>query len=647
MTKPIGGNTDKQHIEGFRLSNYKPNFLNTQSDEDRLWAVFSLFHSYKDFENDQLNFTPFLRRNRGPAWLDRLLFPNTNEDSELVNRSWTNLLAVQAAFTQKGKVQITLYAPHLTARQLGFSQAILTPQPRNNDPFCHIVLTTQEDFNTCLLKNQQLRDRFNFLIYERSSYITKSCFEWWAAYYSRYTRTLEEIQQTAIQTIPVAENLPKRTHKRKADTARPPPHKSRRTPTRTSRKLVLLSSSESSYESEPTNKDTLAASSQSEDTADSDLGPQPIWQQRLIIPFTAAHSITSSVVPDQPILEQHHDQGHSSSHDSIQATGSTQPLDAVFPPSHATLSVVNQVALDSDSTSQNVETTNSYSSRSRVLETPPKLPSPPRQVDFHTIPGPRPGTSNASTTPTSATLANLISVLNKVIQENAVPVPVPTLLKPATSRPSFELNTNTREQLRSLIKLLDHPPTTWVNDPILNQLLADLLNSSFELPANTPNSALIQEFKELLNERVASQFQLQETETEETKIKSNIESCFAAAQPIQASREEFDMRISHAISVQAFHDKEEEKPEAELGRINEKLAIVRQSRATIAKPLADAQQEQQHLFQKLISFDTKQEEYETQLEKVQFNKFKQIEALSILEKKRAKLHADLAKLVAP
>ncbi|RYR10100.1 hypothetical protein Ahy_B05g078571 [Arachis hypogaea] len=35
MTKPEGGSTDKQHIEGFRLSNYKPTFLNTQSDEDR------------------------------------------------------------------------------------------------------------------------------------------------------------------------------------------------------------------------------------------------------------------------------------------------------------------------------------------------------------------------------------------------------------------------------------------------------------------------------------------------------------------------------------------------------------------------------------------------------------------------------------
>ncbi|RYQ85059.1 hypothetical protein Ahy_B10g104554 [Arachis hypogaea] len=244
MTKSEGGSTDKQYIDGFRLAKFKPNFLDTESDEERFWAVFSLFHTCKDFDNDQLNFTPFLHRNRGPAWLERLLFPNTNEANELANRSWANMLAVQVIpiglpLHKKERFKITLYAPHLTARQLGFSQAIPTPQPQNDDPFCHITLTTQEDFNSCLLKNQQHRDRFNFVVYDRSFYITKSCFEWWAAYYSRYTHTLEEIQQTAIQTA-VTESFPKRTHKRKAKAARPPPPKSRRTPTRTSRKVILL-----------------------------------------------------------------------------------------------------------------------------------------------------------------------------------------------------------------------------------------------------------------------------------------------------------------------------------------------------------------------------------------------------------------------
>ncbi|RYR77840.1 hypothetical protein Ahy_A01g002495 [Arachis hypogaea] len=55
----------------------------------------------EDFDNDQLNFTPFLRRNRGPAWLDRLLFPDTNEANELANRIWTNILDLQVHYKKK------------------------------------------------------------------------------------------------------------------------------------------------------------------------------------------------------------------------------------------------------------------------------------------------------------------------------------------------------------------------------------------------------------------------------------------------------------------------------------------------------------------------------------------------------------------
>ncbi|RYR20185.1 hypothetical protein Ahy_B03g065273 [Arachis hypogaea] len=42
MIKPVGSSTDKQHIEGFRLSDYKPNFPNTQSDEEN-FGLFFLF----------------------------------------------------------------------------------------------------------------------------------------------------------------------------------------------------------------------------------------------------------------------------------------------------------------------------------------------------------------------------------------------------------------------------------------------------------------------------------------------------------------------------------------------------------------------------------------------------------------------------
>ncbi|RYR46661.1 hypothetical protein Ahy_A07g032430 [Arachis hypogaea] len=85
MTKSDSGNTDKQYIDGFRLSVFKPNFLDTELDDDKIWAIFPLFHTCKDFEDDQLNFTHFLRHNRGLAWLDRLLFPDTDEANELAN----------------------------------------------------------------------------------------------------------------------------------------------------------------------------------------------------------------------------------------------------------------------------------------------------------------------------------------------------------------------------------------------------------------------------------------------------------------------------------------------------------------------------------------------------------------------------------
>ncbi|RYQ92328.1 hypothetical protein Ahy_B09g098529 [Arachis hypogaea] len=316
MTKPGLGGTDKQHIEGFRLADYKPNFPDTQMDEDQFWAVFSLFHSCKDFDNEDLDFAPFLCQNRGPVWLDRLLFPHDTEENELANRNWANLLAVQV--------------------------------------------------------------------------------------------------------IPIG--LPQ--------------HKKEKL------KLWLQLSSESSDGNEQNIQKIFVAPPQSEDTADSDPGPQ--------LPTTVAHSISSSVAPDQPIPQQQHDPEQSTSHDSIQFTRPTQPLLAVFPP-------------------------------------------PPHST-----------------------------------------------------------------------QLLDHPPAIWVNDAILNQLLSELLNSSIELPTSLLYSNLIQEFKKLLNESVASQFQIQETETEEAKVQSSIESCIAASRPVQVSHEEFDLRIAHAISIQDFYDKEETKLEAEL-----------------------------------------------------------------------------------
>ncbi|RYR48900.1 hypothetical protein Ahy_A07g035000 [Arachis hypogaea] len=644
MTKHESGHTNKQYIEGFRLSTYIPNFPNTQSDEDRFWAVFALFHSCKNFENEQLNFTSFLRRNRGPAWLDHLLFLNSYEGGELSKRSWAHLLAVQVIPTglslqKKEKFKITLYAPHLSARQLGFSQAIPKLQPRNDDPFCHFLLTTQEDFDSCLAMNQQRRDHFSFMEYERSSYITKSCVEWWAAYYARYIRTLEDIQQTSIQTAPIAESSPKRTQKRKAETARPPPTKSRKTPTKTSRKLILLSSTESSEETKPANKDTPAISSQSE--ADSDSSPQ------LIRRTTTSHS--SRVIPTTFPPSSHTTQIVDPTTNPLQhSPAETQRIESTSSDHQVILSKKNLTVPDSNSASKAADTTNSDSSKSKVLETPPDLqPTPSDLAQLQTPPGIKPNTSIVPTTPSIATLDDLTSILNKIIQKTKVPIPVPITSSPVSTRLPIELDPDTREQLRSLIKLLDHPPATWVNDPLLNQLLTSLLSSSFEIPNNIPNSDLIQGFKQIIEESVAFHFQFQEIENREVTAVSKIENYQAAAQPIKAARDEFDLKIACAISVQAFHDQEEARLEAELALIQEQLTTLCQNRSTLARPLVAAQQEQHLLIQQLVSIDTEREKVEQQLEEIQIDKSKQTGILTTLENKRTKLRSVLAKLLAP
>ncbi|RYR77870.1 hypothetical protein Ahy_A01g002544 [Arachis hypogaea] len=257
------------------------------------------------------------------------------------------------------------------------------------------------------------------------------------------------------------------------------------------------------------------------------------------------------------------------------------------------------------------------------------------------------GNLGVSIEPISATLANLVSILNQAIQEDEVPISVLILLGPSTSGPPSELNVNAREQLLSLLKLLDHPPIDWINDAVLNKLLSDLLNSTFELLAPTPHSAIVHQFKQIANKSVATQEKLQEIKEEEAKIRTEAESYIAALQPIKACREEFDLRISQAISIQAHYDKEENKLEAELAQINDKLARIWKRRADIATPLATAQQEQHQLIQEIISNEAKQEECEKQLNKAQYEKFRHAEALSVLDNERVKLRSDLANPIAP
>ncbi|RYR07538.1 hypothetical protein Ahy_B05g074911 [Arachis hypogaea] len=480
---------------------------------------FSLFYSCKNFHNKDLNFTLFLRRNCGPSWLERLLFPNDTEESELANRSWASLLAVQVIPTglpqhKKERFKATLYAPHYTARQLGFSLAIPTLLPKNSKPFCHVTLTSKKELDVCLLKNQQQREGYNHLVYDRSSFITKSCFDWWATYYSKYSRTLEEIKSSVIRAVPTVEGSPKRPLKRKAEataSSRQPPKKGRRTPSNTSRRLHLQPSSESaSDDSEPSIQNILAASSKSDDAIDLDSGSQLIRRQRpvpskprlmyvVFQPVTAAQSITSSLAPDQPFQQHQQDLGQQASHSSIQAIASAEPL-------------------------QDAE-----------LPTPPDLGS---------------GDLGIVSESTDADLITLVTILNQVVQEDKVPISTTALTGPSTSNFPPEPSIDAREQLLALLKLLDHPPTEWTNNAALNSILFDVLSSSLELQVPSQHSSIINQFIKVAN------------------------SYTTALQPTKASREEFDLRISQAFSAQAYYDKEERELEMELARINEKLAKI-------------------------------------------------------------------------
>ncbi|QHN95921.1 uncharacterized protein DS421_18g613910 [Arachis hypogaea] len=297
--------SDKQHIEGFQLATFKPHFPETQSDEDQFWVVFSLFHSCKNFNNDDLNFTPLLCRNCGPAWLERLLFPNYNQEDEITNRTWTNLLAVQVIPIglpqyKKEHFKATLYAPHYASRQLGFSQAIPFPLPKNNKPLCHINLVSKEALDVYLSSNQQQKMGYHHLVYERSSFITKSCFDWWTAYFSKYNCIFEEIRNSATRIASIAEGSPKKSLKRKAKTtsfSRQPQRKSQRTPSRTSRR-VQSSSKSSSEDNEPLIQNLPAASLDSDDDDEADPASQLIRRRRqIILAETTAQSTSSSLAP--------------------------------------------------------------------------------------------------------------------------------------------------------------------------------------------------------------------------------------------------------------------------------------------------------------------------------------------------------------
>ncbi|RYR47088.1 hypothetical protein Ahy_A07g033021 [Arachis hypogaea] len=168
------------------------------------------------------------------------------------------------------------------------------------------------------------------LLYEKNNFnlanslITKSCFDWWTTYFSKYDRALEEIKNSAIQTTLAAEDSPRRTLKRKVETPAPsiqPQKKIRQALARASRK-VQSSNKSSSEESKPRVQNLLAASSDSDD--DSETESPPLNQ--LLLPLPPSRSTHQN----QPETEQQE------SHSPAQTVISAEPIQVIPPVSIGT-----------------------------------------------------------------------------------------------------------------------------------------------------------------------------------------------------------------------------------------------------------------------------------------------------------------------
>ncbi|MED6145507.1 hypothetical protein PIB30_025811, partial [Stylosanthes scabra] len=165
----------KLPIEGYRLSHLEPNF-NVKGDEviDHFWFVFTKLLKSRTFEGGDLNFAPFARRQIGPNWFQqrRVKEEGKTEAQLIVNKHWSNYLAVQ----------------------MGFSQAI--PAPYSTDPFqqiCHLVPHSFREIKTLLSDNLLTRTFYDPIPCRSSNFVTKNFIKWWDAYYSQYNRSLDEM----------------------------------------------------------------------------------------------------------------------------------------------------------------------------------------------------------------------------------------------------------------------------------------------------------------------------------------------------------------------------------------------------------------------------------------------------------------------
>ncbi|RYR61221.1 hypothetical protein Ahy_A04g018361 [Arachis hypogaea] len=123
--------------------------------------------------------------------------------------------------------------------------------------------------------------------------------------------------------------------------------------------LILQSSSESADEGEPTNKDSLAVSSQSEDAANSDPGTQLILRSK--IPQSTPHHMIQSIPALRPPLIHTTQVIDLTENPLQQSPERTHPLDSPSLNNQAAPTKENQMVPDSDFASKAADTINSDS----------------------------------------------------------------------------------------------------------------------------------------------------------------------------------------------------------------------------------------------------------------------------------------------
>lgn len=113
-------------VDGIWLSALKPTFPGPKVG-DLFWAFFTKFYHATSFQNEDLNFAPFVDCKCGPTWFQASRISKTNEKVRCIaGKNWSNYTTIQVFTTgipmyKEDQYQVPLLAPHFVARQMGFS----------------------------------------------------------------------------------------------------------------------------------------------------------------------------------------------------------------------------------------------------------------------------------------------------------------------------------------------------------------------------------------------------------------------------------------------------------------------------------------------------------------------------------------------